>query len=700
MENNDTAKKEIVVGVAGQPNVGKSTLFNVLTGRRVHVANWPGVTVEKHEGIREYMGYRLRFIDLPGIYGFSATTIEEKIARRFILEEKPDVLLVLVDSINPERTMYLAIQALEMYTRVIIVFTKIDETHARGIHINYEALNRRLGVPVVAVSSATGQGINELLDKIVEVASSGGRRKPLRIDYGELEPFILSVEQVLEKNDSKIKYPIRWVSIRLLEGDRELEEYVRRMLGEKVLIDILKTREEIRRIFHRSPEELFAQKRFEYIEKLLRGVVVRVHVGITRRERITRYFYHPWLGPFLSIFTLIIVFLVAFSINTGFPLNVILADLGYPGLAEAVENYSLGGLIEAGFNALSNYLYSIMGESIISSLVINGIIGGVGAVAVFLPLIMMVAFFLAVLEDSGLSPRIAVSLHNWLTRIGVSGHAVFPMLLGFGCNVPAVMSTRAVPDPRERIRLIMTIPFIPCQARLVVILAFASALSGLSGALLILYGYVAAFIAFSLVNRSLYWIDKKRGRVSEPELLLELPPIHKPIPRVVWWHVWDSTKHFLKKAGTIIFLLSILIWFLTSYTPSLTYTGDPSQTIGAYLARLFAPFLYPIGLRGDQAWIIAFALIIGFVAKESVISALTITTGADTARDALRLLKLTDVQIASITVFMILYVPCMATLAVMLSETRSWKIVLASIGIMLSIAYVGMLFTYMIGLLL
>ncbi len=689
---------EIVVGVAGQPNVGKSTLFNVLTGRRVHVANWPGVTVEKHEGFRMYKGYRLRFIDLPGIYGFSATTLEEKIARRFILEEKPDVLLVLVDSINPERTMYLAVQALEMYTRVIIVFTKIDETHARGIHINYEALSHRLGVPVVAVSAATGQGIEELLDKIVEVAFSGGRREPLRIDYGELEPFILSVEQILVKHDSRIKYPIRWVAIRLLEGDRELEEYVKKELGEEVLAEILRTREEIRRIFHRSPEELFARKRFEYIEKLLRGIVIRVHVGIARRERITRYFYHPLLGPLLSILILVIVFLIAFSINTGFPLNVILADLGYPDLAKAVEDYSLGGLIEAGFEALSNYLYSIMGESVTSSLLIDGIIGGVGAVAVFLPLIMIVAFFLAVLEDSGLSPRIAVSLHSLLTRIGVSGHAVFPMLLGLGCNVPAVMATRAVPDPRERIRLIMTIPFIPCQARLVVILAFASALSGLSGALLILYGYIGAFIAFALVNKALYWYDKRKKRVSEPELLLELPPIHRPIPRVVWWHVWDSTKHFLEKAGTIIFFLSIIIWFLTSYTPGLEYTSDPSQTIGAFLARLFAPLLYPVGLSGDAAWIIAFALIVGFIAKESVISALTITTGTDTARDALRLLGLNDIQIASITVFIMLYVPCMATLAVMYSESRSWKITLASIGIMMSIAYIGMLITYLIGL--
>ncbi len=691
--------KSILVAVAGQPNVGKSTLFNILTGRRVHVANWPGVTVEKHVGEREYNGYVIKFVDLPGIYGFSALTLEEKIARRFILEEKPDVLLVLVDSLNPERTMYLAIQALEMYTRVIIVFTKIDETHAHGIHINYTALSHRLGVPVVPVSSVTGQGIGELLEKIIEVAAGKHVGGYLRVDYGELEPYISAVMGVLRKYDSRIKYPLRWLAIRLLEGDRELEEYISKTIGSGALNEVRRIRSEVETILRRTPGELLAHKRFEYIDRLLHGVVVRIPVAEAHEERVTKYFYHPWIGPLLSTTILILVFLIAFTINTGFPLNIVLSDLGLEDAARAVENYSLGGLVEAGIDALSSYLYMVMGSSPASSLIIDGMIGGVGAVAVFLPLIMIVAFFLAVLEDSGLSPRIAVSLHGLLTRIGVSGHAVFPMLLGFGCNVPAVMATRAVPDLRERIRLIMTIPFIPCQARLVVILAFASALTGLNGALLILYGYIAAFAAFALVNKLLYIYDRRRGRAAEPELLLELPPIHRPIPRVVWWHVWDSTKHFLVKAGTIIFLLSILIWFLTSYTPSLAYTTVPSQTIGAALAKVFAPFLYPIGLSGDAAWIIAFALLIGFVAKESVISALTIATGADSARSALRLLGLTDPQIAAVTVFMILYVPCMATLAVMYGETRSWKITLATIGLMVTIAYIGMIITYLIGML-
>ena len=690
-------KNEIIVAVAGQPNVGKSTLFNVLTNRHVEVANWPGVTVDIHQGTREYNGYILRFIDLPGIYGFSALTIEEKIARKFILEARPDVLLILVDSLYPERTLYLALQAMEIYDRVIIVFTKTDETHAHGVHINYEALSHRLGVPVVPVSAVTGVGIDNLLSIIIDVATGRKSVHPTRIDYGELEPYILSVENILSKYASQIGYPRRWLAVRLLEGDEELNEYIRSRLGEEVLAEILRVRDELAKVFRRRPDELFAQKRFAFIERILEGVLVRVYFGERREERISKYFYSPIIGPLLSFMILLAVFVLAFTINTGFPLNLVLEELGYSGLAEAVEEYSIGGLIETGFSALSDYLYSVLGSSPGSSLLIDGIIGGVGAVAVFLPLIMVVSFLLGILADSGLSPRIAVSLHPLLTRIGVSGHAVFPMLLSLGCNVPAVMSTRAVPDYRERIRLIMTVPFIPCQARLVVILAFASALGGIGGALLVLYGYLAAFIAFALINKILYEYSKRRGGVSEPEIVLELPPIHRPVLRVVWWHVWSSTKHFLEKAGTVIFLLSILIWAITSYTPSLEYTDDPSTTIGAALARVFAPLLYPIGLSGDAAWIIAFALLIGFIAKETILSALAIVVGAESASTALQLLGLTDAQIAALTVFITLYVPCLATIAVIYTESRRLKTVLWTIIIMMSIAYIGMLITYFIA---
>ncbi|ADI31936.1 ferrous iron transport protein B [Staphylothermus hellenicus] len=694
------SKEYIEVGVVGQPNVGKSTLFNVLTGRKVHVANWPGVTVEKHVGERIYRGRRIVFVDLPGIYGFSATTIEERIARKYILTQQPDVLLVLVDSLNPERTMYLAIQALEITPRVILVFTKVDSVHAHGIHINYYALSSKLGVPVVPVSSATGAGIVELLDTIIDVKEGRkGRKTPLVVDYKELNPFIDSIVNILrEKNGNILGFPIRWVAVRLLEGDVELEQIVQRKMGEDVLERIRAVRDEVKKIFGREPSELLSIRRFEYINEILKGVIVRVSIS-SRKGKAFSYFYKPIIGPTLGLTILFTIFILAFTINTGFPLNIILDSMGYPDLASAVEEYSIGGLMESGFDYLSNTLYEILGDNMFSHFLIDGIIGGVGSVLVFLPLIMVVALMLAILEDSGLAPRIAVSLHGMLSKIGVSGHAIFPMMLSLGCNVPGIMATRASPNLHERLRLMMTIPFIPCQARLVVILAFASALTGIKGLLLIIYGYIAAFTAFAITNKLLYIYDKRKHKIVEPEILLELPPLHKPIPRVVWWQVWDATKHFLVKAGTIIFFLSIIIWISTSYTPALTYTSEASESIAAYVAKLFAPLLSPIGLSGDPAWIMTFALLIGFVAKEAVIGALTIVTGASSGTAAIIQLGLNDAQIAALTVFSILYVPCLATLAVIQLESRSWKITLSTIALMLSIAYVGMMITYLLGLL-
>ncbi len=693
--------KKIRVAVSGQPNVGKSTLFNVLTNNKVQVANWPGVTVERHEGRRVYKDYLIEFIDLPGIYGFSSLTIEERIARRYILSGEPDVLLILVDSMNPERTMYLALQALELMPKTILVFTKSDLVHVHGIHINYEALEHRLKTPVVPVSAATGRGIEKLLETIVEVAEGRkGRRNVLEIDYGELNPFIESIYRVLEKHRDKIKYPLRWAAVRLLEGDDELEKEFRVLLGENVLEEIRRIRGEAEEILKRSPAEIASIHRFEYISRLLEHIVIRTRVEAGRGRVLTKYLYNPLIGPLLGVSILVGVFLLAFIVNTGFPLNTLLEAMGYSEYAEAVETYSLSGLMDQAFTLLGDMIYNSFGESPITHLVVDGILGGVGAILVFLPLIIIVSFTLALLEDSGLAPRIAVSMHNLLSKIGVSGHAVFPMTLSLGCNVPAILAARATPDPRERFRLILTLPFIPCQARLVVILALATALRSYSGGLLILYGYAVAFLVFVAVNKILYIYDRRRGYVVSPEILLEIPPLHKPLPRVVWWLTWSSTKHFLLKAGIVIFLSSILIWGITSYSPTLEYVDDPGESIAASLSRILAPLLSPVNIVGEKAWIPVFALVMGFVAKEIVISALMITTGAEDVRDAVEYIGLNDPQVAAITVFSILYVPCLATLAVIYSETRSIKYMLLAIAMMMAIAYIVMIITYYMGIIL
>ncbi len=694
-----TSKREYEIAIIGQPNVGKSTLFNILTGRKAHVANWPGVTVEVHEGETDFNGNKIRLIDLPGIYGFSTLSLEERIARNYILSGRPDAVIVLVDSLNPERTMYLAIQALEMTGKIAIGFTKSDAAHAHGIHINYDLISKRLGVPVVPVSAATLRGIRSLLRSAIDVArGKAGRKRPLRIDYEELEPYVSSIESLLKRYEDRIEYPIRWMSLRLLEGDDDLYKYIRGLCGEDVAEEIARIKEEVKKIFHRDPAELLARKRFEYLRRILGDAIVRLEIKEGRFERFTRLFYRPFIGPFLSITILLGMFMIAFTINTGFPLNVLFDYLGMHDAASAVEEYSIGGLMGKLFSFISSWIINSFGESWLTDLVANGIISGVGSVLIFLPLIMIVSLFLAILEDSGIAPRMAVSLHGPLSKIGVSGHAIFPMTMSLGCNVPAILATRSIPSKSERLRLLMTLPFIPCQARLVVILAFASSLVSGYGALLVVLGYSVAFLAFAFVNKILYMYEKKRTGKREPEIVLELPPIHRPLGRVIWWHVWDNSKHFLKKAGTIIFGLSVVLWFLINFSPSLTLTSSPSESIAADFAHYMAPIVYPIGIGPDKAWIIAFALLVGFIAKEAVIETLTILTGTASAQQALMLLGLATPQLAALTVFIVLYVPCVATIAVIYSESRSVKYTLATIALMLSIAYIAMLITYGLSL--
>ncbi len=695
--------KEIIVAVMGQPNVGKSTLFNVLTGRNVHVANWPGVTVERHEGWRIHRKYKLVFVDLPGTYGLSASTLEEVIARNYLLSKEPDVVLVLVDSTIPERTLYLALQVLEVFPKTIIVFTKSDLAHVYGVHINPQIFSHKLGVPVVMVSAAKGIGIEELLDKIIDVYHGKNvRKQPLRINYGELEPYIESIEKLVRTTSLVKDYPPRWLAIRLLEGDQDLIARLKKRGEEDIVKDIMAIREEVIKIFKRAPEEILAQKRFAYLESIVKSGVVKSRIYAKEHKFLDKLFFKPVIGPLASILLLIGIFILVFTLNTGFPLNIVFSSIGLEDIALALEEYSLGSLMEKAMEYIADFLSNMLSgqPDIVQAIVVDGIIGGVGAVLVFLPLILLVALFLAILEDSGLAPRIAVSLHPYLQRIGVSGHAIFPITLSLGCNVPAIVATRATPSFRERLRLIMTVPFIPCQARLVVILAFASAIKGLGGVVVIVLAYIGAFLVFSLINKILLEIDKRKHIAEEPELLLELPPIHKPLAKVVWWHTWDAVKHFLKKAGTIIFLVSIISWLLLNYDINLNPVEDPGESIGATIASFFAPLLYPLGLDYRQAWMTAFAFMIGFLAKEAVVGTISILTGEDNMGIALKeIIGLSDPQIASLTMFSVLYVPCLATLAVIYLETRSMKITVAVIALMMIVAYSVSLLTYGLAML-
>ena len=693
---------DVRVALVGNPNVGKSTLFNVLTGKTAHVGNWPGVTVELKEGVRIHEGRRICFIDLPGTYGISATSLEEVVTREFIVAEKPDLVAVLVDATAPERTIYIALQVLELTPNVIVVFTKADEAHSRGVHIHYDKLEEYLGVPVIPVSALYKEGLREFLEAINNFRKRVKRREPLKIEYNGLEYFISDIARVVAGSKALSSYHPRWVAVRLLEGDDRLEEILIRSGEREAIKEISRVKQAAMSSFGKDITGLIMRTRFEYADSLLKKVVIRAEISAGEGLSI---FQRPIIGPLASILVLFAAFFTAFAVNTGFPLNTIAEMAGRPDIAEVIEKYSISGLLEIGFTDLSNLVSAVSGPIAphwLVSLISDGIISGIGAVLSFFPLILMVSLFLAALEDSGIAPRMATSFHSFFARFGLTGRAIYPYLISMGCNVPGVMASRTSLDESERYELILSTPFIPCQARLVVALAFAAAISTSplmqASIVLVVYlvGFSVALITSALIRRLYFKKEEK------PELIIELPPIHSPKAKVVWWITWDNTKHFLRKAGLIIFTLSIVVWGLLylgpqGYLPDVYGSNFFQYSYAAMLGKAVAPFLIPLGLSFQQGWKVGFALINGFVAKEVVLSSIQMLYGgAVNPEAAIRALGLNIAQLLAILVYIMLYVPCMATLAVMYQESKSAKLTLGGLIYMLVVAYVLSLITYLI----
>jgi ferrous iron transport protein B len=351
---------DVTVAIVGNPNVGKSTLFNVLTGELAHVSNWPGTTVARKEGVREWMGVRIRFVDLPGIYGLSASTLEEVITREYVVNERPDLIVVLVDATIPERSLYLPIQLLELTPNVVIVFTKVDETSRLGIHIHFDKLEAMLGVPVIPTSAIKGVGIRDLLNTIVELTRSKRKFKELMINYGGLEPFINEISKIVVSSKVLKPYPTRWVAIRLLEGDKRLEELLMNSNELDILNSVLKVRESVRRSIGRDPSELAIGVRYEFVSSIAKEVVVRVERKGGSEELIAEVFQKPVLGVLASSLLLLTSFMLIFTVNTGFPLNMIFRFLGLEGLAEFLETYSLSGVLGHAFNVASDYVRGLL----------------------------------------------------------------------------------------------------------------------------------------------------------------------------------------------------------------------------------------------------------------------------------------------------------------------------------------------------
>ncbi|UNQ72971.1 ferrous iron transport protein B [Infirmifilum sp. NZ] len=666
--------KEIRVALAGPPNVGKSTLFNMLVGANRFVGNWPGKTVDKYEGYFEHMGYRIRVVDLPGTYSLNAYTEEEAIAREYIVTEKPDIVVVLVNAVSLETTLYLAVQVLELYDKVVVAVNKVDAALKRGIHVSTERLSRRLGVPVVAISALKREGLHELVDTIILVAEGRVPTSRLELNYRGLDYFAHTLAEAIKGCPGVSKYPLSWSSLRLLEGDAELERALASEGCAEALSLVERVREKVEEELGSPPSLIAASVRYSFIEEVVAESVSTT--GVVKREiteRLDSVLLHPLLGPLASLGLILLVLLATLSVNTGFPLKQLLEFTGNEELAQFFENYTLAGLLSSLFDslskALSEYLVQVGVPYPIVSLIADGVIGGVGAVITFLPLIFLVFVAFGFLEDTGLMARIATVYHSVMRKAGLSGKALMPLLLGLGCNVPAIMGTKILETDREKIIASLVAPLIPCQARLVVLLILVSALpvSPTSKLVAIVAVYLYSLLLVAVVARAL---SRLLVPGEAPELVLELPPYHRPSLKVIWWFAWDNTLHFLKKAGSVILGLSVLVWLLLHIGPS-GFTDDASASMARVIGESLTPLTSIIGL---PQWQVALALLTGFVAKETIASTLMVITGTLNPAQAIQALSLTPAQVASLMVFSTLYTPCVATLSAFHAQFRRRKL--------------------------
>ncbi|MEM1900247.1 MAG: ferrous iron transport protein B [Zestosphaera sp.] len=685
---------DYVVAVVGQPSVGKSTFFTQVTGELVRVANWPGTTVEQKVGIVAFEGKVLCLVDLPGIYGLSPTSLEEKITKNFLISSDWDVILVLTDSLIPERSIYLPIQIGEMTNKLVIALTKWDATHKAGLHIDTEKLSSRLGFPVIPISSITGEGIREVLSTLVGVAEGRVKSSPLKIDYGLLDSY---VNELMGLIDDRVigKLPKRFVALRLLEGDQDVVNIIRDRPD--IIEKSEKLREEFRKATERTPEELAILERYEYASKIVRETVVRVKVRPRITALIDKIYLHSLLGPLTSVLTIFATFAAAFTLNTGFPLTYFLRYLGFEAVASILETYSLSGLLESTFVLIGEAARAMLADlsKELASLVADGILGGLGAVLSFLPLILLVSMFFSILEDSGLGPRMVASLHNFFKFFGLSGRALYPLVIGFGCNVPAVYQSRISVDEAERREVIASAPLIICQARLIVLLYFTRVLfpgDVFIQAFTMAVLYILSIILYLLTAKLVRFLSNVK---ESPELIMELPMIHRPSLKVIWWSSWSNAKHFLYKAGLIIFTLSMLSWVLLSYGPT-GYVSSPESSYGAiagsYLGRVLE-ILY--GVKNENSWMVGYALVYGFIAKEGLIASVSQLTGL-AEDEALKSLGLDVAQGVSLLVFMMFYVPCLATVATIYRESKSLRFTLGVTAYLVLIALTVSLMTYRI----
>ncbi len=660
--------KHITVAFMGNPNCGKTTLFNAYTGANLKVANWPGVTVERKEGYTNYKSTKLTLVDLPGVYSLTSYTIEERVSRKEVLESNVDVIINVVDASSLERNLYLTMQLLELGKPVIVALNMMDIVEERGMEIDLHRLPEVLGdIPVVPVSARKRTGLDVLMHAVVHHYQEIPDEKVVTYS-DEIENKIEQLIERLKKEYGDDHQILRWHAIKLLENDETVTK------EHPILIED---------IVDRSYENEIINQKYEYIEEVVEECLFNRDEKVAFTEKIDKWLTHPFWG--LPIFLGIIALVFFFTFTIG--------DF-------------LKGYFEVGLELFSGMVTSLLEAANVSdwmvSLIVDGIIAGVGGILTFLPNIFILFLALALLEDSGYMARVAYVMDGVMGKVGLSGKAFLPMVLGFGCTVPAVMATRALEKEADRKRTILLTPFMSCSARLPIYVLFADMFFD-SYAMIVSYSlYIIGVVMAIFIALIVSKITKAKDTGI---LMIELPEYKTPNPRTIRIYVWEKVKDYLTKAGTIIFLASIVLWFVLNFNGNGMVT-DVSESFGATFGHWMEPILSTAGLG---MWQIGLALLCGISAKEVVVSSFSVLFSINNINSAAGMAALSGILGASgftslnayaLMIFCLLYTPCIATIATIKRETRSWKWTIGMVVFQLILAWVAATLVFQIGRLL
>jgi ferrous iron transport protein B len=663
----------VIFALAGNQNCGKTTLFNQLTGSNQHVGNFPGVTVARKDG--QIRGHKdVTVVDLPGIYSLSPYSNEEIVTRDFLLENHPDAIINIVDATNIERNLYLSMQLIELDIPMVIALNMMDEVRSNGGTIKMKEFQEQIGLPVVPISASKNEGVDELIDTVLEIAEA--RRRPKRQDFcsGAVHRTIHSIAHLVEDHAQRIHVPPRFAATKLVEGDKPMMEALRLSENEKdmVMHDVT----EMERELGTDREAALTDMRYSFIENLCEHAVVKM--GESKEHKRSVAIDRVLTGKHLAIPIFLLIMMLIFWLTFGVLGNALskLLSLGITFVTNAAE----AGLTAYGINP------------IVKSLVIDGVFAGVGSVLQFLPVIVVLFFFLSILEDSGYMARVAFVMDKLLRRIGLSGRSFVPMLIGFGCSVPAILSTRTLSSERDRKMTILLTPFMSCSAKLPIYAVFTAAFFPHYAPLVMILLYVMGIligIASGLLMRETVFHG------NPVPFVMELPNYRLPSAKSVLLLIWDKARDFLVRAFTVIFVATIIIWFLQTFDLKFNPVSSSSDSMLALIGRAISPVFAPLGF-GD--WRSSTALITGFTAKEAVISTLAVLTGTDVSGLPQALSGLfTPLTAFTFLTFTLLYTPCVAAINAVRQEMNSAR---SAVGVVLyqcAVAWAVSFLVYQVG---